>query len=139
MTGTPPDVIHWSPRSGDHGDCAVVAISLATGYSYEETLSACLATCPEVLGNGMNVSQIKGALRELGFKAKARRKYDLDEDTGLLWVEDPAGEGHMVYLWAGRVVNPGKSDRTALWLDPEEYLLAGDWTADVLITVEEDK
>lgn len=135
-SGAPPNVIHWTPRSGEHGDCAVVAISLATGFTYEEALSACLQANPAALEAGMSERQIKTALDLLGFKARCRKVFDLDDDTGILWVSS-RGDHHVVYLWAGRIVNPSKFDRTALWLDAEEYLKNGQWKAPLLITVEE--
>ncbi len=136
---TAPSIIMWIPRSNDHGDCAVVAIAMLVGLSYEETLSACLQAHPAVLHAGMTIRQIKCALDLLGFKGRARKKFDIEEDTGLLWVVDNECDSHVTLLWAGRIINPSHFDRTALWLDPDEYLKAGDLTPHVLITVEEDK
>lgn len=140
MENGPPDVVRWTPRSGEHGDCAVVAISLATGFTYEETLSACLSIQPGVLHVGLSGKHIKQVLALLGFTSRLHKKrYDLNEDTGLLWVVDTKDEGHIVYLWAGRVIDPIKSERTALWLEADDYVRVGQWTVEGLITLEEDK
>lgn len=136
MTGSPPDVVHWTPRSNDHGDCAVVIIAMATGFTYEETLAAAVSIRPEVLHLGLTLAQTRKTLQMLGYKVRASSKFDLSEDTGLLWVE-AKGDAHMVYLWGGRIINPAQFDRTALWMDPTDYLKAGGWTAKWLVTFKE--
>ena len=134
----PPDVVRWTPRSNDHGDCGVVAIAMATGLTYEETLSACLTVTPEVLHAGLESRHIRAILALLGYRTRRRTKFDLDDDTGLLWVEDTKKEPHLVYLWAGRVINPStKESVSALWKDPDDYLKTGGWTAVWLFTLED--
>jgi hypothetical protein len=119
----------------------VVAIALATGFTYEESLSACTAVNPSALHDGMTMVHTRKALALLGFRVVVRKKFEIDKATGILWVENKKKDQHVAYLWAGRVVEPRKADRTALWLDPEDYLKAGDdgleWKARVLITLEE--
>jgi hypothetical protein len=137
MTGSPPDVVHWTPRSGDHGDCAVVVLATATGHTYEEMLTACVAVRPEVLHLGLTVPHVRRVLKLFGYRVRVITKFDLDEDTGLLWVEDGRKCAHLVYLWGGRVVDPLFYDRTALWLDAEAFINAGAWTAKALITFRE--
>lgn len=137
ITAAPPNVVHWTPRSSDHNDCVLVSLCQATGYSYEETLAAALAVKPEALDAGITPHETRSILKTMGYRARVRRKYDLDEDTGVLFVANPKQEYHAVYLWAGRIINTTKPDRGALWLDPEEYLANGSWTADVLVTVED--
>lgn len=137
VVGSPPDVLRWVHRSGDHGDCAVVAISLATGYTYEETLAAAISVHPQTLHDGMSTNAVKKTLAVLGFKSRVRKKrFDVDEDTGLLWLTDPKGDGHMVYLWAGRVINPNNMNHSALWLHTDDYIKEGKWQVDCLITLE---
>ncbi len=122
MSAGCPPVVMWIPRSNDHGDCVVVAMAMLCCFSYEETLSACLQANPTVLSTGMTIQQTKCALDLLGFKGRARKKFDIEEDTGLLWVVDNEHDSHVTLLWAGRIINPSHFDRTALWLDPDEYL-----------------
>lgn len=128
--GAPPDVIHWSPRSGDHGDCAVSAIELACGVTYERALEAALALVPDVLTRGMTIGEIRCTVEALGFEVRWRRsRYDLHDDTGILSVDN-----HVVYLWEGRIVEP-KADRRQLWLDPEQFLHHYHYTVSGLLVV----
>ena len=136
VTAAPPNVVHWTPRSSDHNDCVLLALCQATGFSYEETLAAALAIKPEALDAGITPYETRAILKEMGYAPRVRRKYDIDEDSGVLFIVDPKGKWHAVYLWAGRVINTTKPDRGALWLDPDEYLANGEWKADVLVTVD---
>lgn len=137
ITAAPPNVVHWTPRSGHHGDCVVIAICHATGFSYEESLAAALSVNAGALDAGITAQQCRAILKTMGFRARVTRKYDLDDDpTGILFVKNRRQEWHAVYLWSGRVVNMSKHDRGALWLDPDEYLKNGGWTADVLVALE---
>jgi hypothetical protein len=136
ITAAPPNVVHWTPRSSDHNDCVVLALCQATGYSYEETLAAALSVTPAALDAGVTPTQTRAILKAMGYAPRVRRRYDLDDDSGVLFVVNPKRDWHAVYLWAGRIINTTKFDRGALWLDPEEYLKNGEWTADVLVTLE---
>jgi hypothetical protein len=124
----PPDVIRWVSRSGDHGDCAIAALAVACGVSYEVSLQACVAVVPAALQDGMRWLGIRKAARHLGYAVQTlpfeRIHLDDDETTGILEVEPiqrGAKEWHVVYVWAGRIVEP-KFDRQELWEDPEQFL-----------------
>jgi hypothetical protein len=135
VTAAPPNVVHWTPRSSDHNDCVLLALCQATGFSYEETLAAALTVQPAALETGLTAGETRRIVKEMGFRARVRRRFDLDDDTGVLFVRS-GRDYHAVYLWAGRVINTTRYDRGALWLDPEEYLKNGGWAPDVLVTVE---
>ena len=116
----------------------MVVISLAIGFTYEEALSACLTVGPEVLHEGLTDRQTKKALKLLGFTVRMRTKrLNLEKSTGLLRVVDPKGTAHLTYLWGGRIIEPMKSDTTALWLNVADYIKDGKWTVEGLITLEE--
>lgn len=135
LISAPPDILRWSPRSDcGHGDCAIAAISLACGVTYEIALSAALGVCPNPL-EGMTATRICNAIKLLGFTAKKRSKFDLDEDSGILWVEDGERDAHVVYLWEGRILEP-ESYMRQLWLSPENFLRHYRYTAKWLITAE---
>ncbi len=135
----PPQMVKWTSRSSEHGDCAVAAISLATDVSYEESLAACLAVKPEVLHRGMTVNEIRGALKEMGWTCKKRAKFDVADPTldGLLWVEDKKGEAHLIYLWVGRPIDPSHRGMSTLWLTLPIYLREGGWKARYLFVIGE--
>ena len=129
---SPPDIIRWSPRSDGHGDCSIAAISMACGVTYEIALSAALGVALNPL-EGMTAPKICAAIRLLGFKVKLRKKFDLTEDSGILWVYNGPND-HVVYLWEGRVIEP-ENYRRQMWLSSEDYLKHYRYTAACLITV----
>lgn len=124
MMAAPPDVLRWSPRSEGHGDCAVAAIELACGVTYETALAAACSTCPSVLQEGLSWSEIRRAIHTLGYKTSLRRRYTLDEETGILNVyriDHVETSSHVVYLWEGRIIEPMDA-RRQLWLDADQFL-----------------
>lgn len=137
----PPDVIRWSPRSDANGDCAVAALEIACGVTYEVALAAAITFEPEVHKNGMTIAQIKNAAKLLGWTTRYRKKFDLDEDTGILDVEEVGEDGktkpdtgHVVYLWEGRVIEPAAWARQ-MWLSAEDYLAYNRFVALGLLTL----
>jgi hypothetical protein len=123
----PPDVIRWSPRSAGNGDCVVAAIEIACGITYEQALEAAVRQCPrKVMQNGMFIKETRRTIHSLGWKTKLRFKFDVDEDTGILFVDQPqyGEEGsceHAVYLWEGRIIEP-QNARRQLWLTASAFL-----------------
>lgn len=133
----PPDVLRWVSRSQGHGDCAVAALALATGTTYETTLSAIVRRYPTVLTEGLTLREMQHVLRDMHFGSRVRtRTFDADEDTGILSVTQPhvPGSDHVVYLWEGRVIEP-KYDRQELWLSARDFLSHYKYTATHLMTV----
>jgi len=136
----PPDVLRWSSRSGDHGDCVVAALELACGVSYETALAASVRVCPNILSEGMWLTEVPKAAKLLGYRVRKQRAgtFDLDESTGILHVYQshrPIREtSHVVYLWGGRVVEP-KADRRQLWLDAGQFLKHYGYRAGALLTL----
>ena len=140
LLAAPPDIIRWAPRSQGHGDCAVAALEMALGITYENALQAAIIVRPAVLGEGLNASQLKKAAKLLGFTFKLRRIFDIDEDTGILGLTQNGVKdgGHGVYLWEGRILEP-MSGREQLWLHPQEFLAHYHYQANwLLIKVEGD-
>lgn len=137
ILAAPPDVLRWSPRSEGHGDCAVAAIELACGVTYEIALAASIATCPQVLQIGLNWREMRRAVKLLGFACALQRKFALDEDTGILNVYQAAHKdrsNHVVYLWEGRIVEP-MDTRRQLWLDADQFLHHYKYRAGSLLVV----
>lgn len=140
LMAAPPDVLRWSPRSDGHGDCALSALSLACGVTYEIALAAALKVDPDILIAGLTMREIQRVLRNLGFKGRYARQVDLDEGTGILSVSQShvKSSGHVVYLWEGRIVEP-MHDRQQLWLQAAAYLSHFKYKTEWLLTVKEDE
>jgi hypothetical protein len=138
LLAAPPDVIRWSPRSQGHGDCAVAALEIACGVTYETALAAALGACPDVLTRGLNWPEIRKAAGFLGFKTRLTKRFDLDEDTGILDVWQEQGGEHVVYLWEGRIIEP-MHDRQQLWLSAQSFLTHYHYTHGSLLTFKEGK
>lgn len=135
MLSAPPDVIRWSPRSDSyHGDCAVAAIEIAYGVTYETALSCCLGVCSNVLANGMTIREMKKAIGFLGYHTRVKwTKIDLADETGILGVDTPTGKhSHVVYLWEGRIIEP-MCERRQLWLNAEDFIAHYGYRVDGLI------
>ena len=139
----PPDVVRFSPRSGDASDCVVAALEAACGVSYEEALAASMVYQPDVLETGMYWDQVQKAAKRLGFKTHVARsgRYDIDDETGILYVYRKLPgmrkrEHHVVYLWDGRIIEP-QDGRRQLWLDPRQFLTYYGYRAGSLLVVEE--
>lgn len=140
MLAAPPDVLRWSPRSAGHGDCTIAAIELACGVTYEQALAAAVQVDPNVLDRGLHGTEIVRTVQLLGFAGELRRTYNLEEDTGMLFVQERGGRRvhHVVYLWEGRILEP-RDDRRQLWLSAEQFLKHYRYKAYGLIVVKEDK
>ena len=121
MIALPPDCVRWIVRNGEDNDCAIAAISLATGHSYEHVLGAAMQVCSTIMEDGLSNKEMQAVLKALGHESKLRRKFDLEEDTGILHISDKKDERHVVYLWDGRIIEPSMG-RRALWRDPQAYL-----------------
>lgn len=120
IVGAPPDMVRWIPRNPENGDCALIAVQLATGLTYEAVLAAAVHVYPAVVTSGLSWSEIRRLVRRLGYHSTLLRRtaYDLDTATGILNVRGTKVD-HVVYLWAGRVVEPVDQ---SLWLDADDYL-----------------
>lgn len=132
----PPSVIHWCARTSSHGDCGIAAIAHACGLTYEQALAATLPVAPKALVDGLYNHEVKRILASLGFSSRCLRKFDLDDESGILAVCQPHNEdsGHYVYLWEGRIIEP-HAKRQQLWLNPADYLAHYKYLATHLITL----
>lgn len=133
-----PDMIRWVPRNAENGDCAVTALQLASGMTYESVLVAAAKVSPNVLVTGMSWPEIRRVARQLGFTTKLLRRgrYDLDEATGILNCKHAKDGDHVVYLWEGRVIEPMFQ---SLWKDPDAFLKHHKYRATSLLVLEGTK
>ena len=95
-------------------DCAIQAISMALGVDYEDVLKH----APIAVRDGLSPQRFHRLGRALGVRFVRDDKADLDEDTGLLWVEFRTA-AHLVYVHQGVLINP--ADAT-VWGCPADYL-----------------
>lgn len=121
-------------QSRTENDCGIVALVCITGASYEDVLRAVCEVDPKHQGrNGLWVRQLEDAARKLGCPLRRRRKYDLDEDTGLLSLSMETPPDHIVLLVRGTVY---ESDGT-LW-EPDVFLKHRKATPGVLLVPASD-
>lgn len=125
-----PSYIKAVRQNGLNRDCAVATIATLAGVNYEEALAACVTVRADMLDRGLTWPEIQRSCDELGidYVLKRRGRYDLEEDTGILNVQN-AKEDHVVFLWAGRVIE----GNFEMWLDPEEYLKQYKYRAGALL------
>lgn len=107
-----------------HADCAIRAVSMATGLPYEDVARHAPA---RALADGLKVAQLHALGRALGVRLISTPDVDLDDEdtTGLCWVEFPDGKtAHLTYVHRGILCNP--ADAT-IW-KPSDYV--GTYDAD---------
>jgi hypothetical protein len=81
-------------------DCAVACLAMLLNVSYEAALLA--------MGrfNGAYIREIKAAAKRLGHPLRSTRKFDLDQDTGILAVRSAKWKtDHVVVLKDGLIVD----------------------------------
>lgn len=101
-------------------DCSVACLASITGQSYEKTL---MAFRHPVYDQGASSRQILDAARRMGVEPKWSRKYDLENDQGMLAVRSELfqGDDHLVLLISGHIID--LDDPASLW-EADDYLEA---------------
>lgn len=97
-------------------DCALRAVSMATGLPYEDVARHAPT---KALATGLKVGQLHALGRALGVRFLLTPDADLDDDetTGLCWVEF-ARTAHLTYIFKGVLCDPAHA---TIWT-PSEYL-----------------
>lgn len=136
QVGVPPDVLRWIPRNAENADCGITVLQLACGLTYESVLTEAVKIHPHPVTAGLYLTEVIDIARRLGYKITKRLTYDIQEDTGILSLlgTRKKQEGHVVYLWKGRIVEP--VDHT-LWLDPDDFLKFNKYRATALFVIKE--
>jgi ABC-type bacteriocin/lantibiotic exporter with double-glycine peptidase domain len=131
-----PALLRFVRQSGHHGDCGVATLAMLAGVMYEDALAAVLPYQPAVLQVGLTWPQMQKAARRLGLKTRVKRRYDINESSGILHVAPQAKQGdeHFVILWEGRIID-GNGDE---WKDPDDFLEHYHYEARGLLTIAED-
>jgi len=118
----PHAVTRLIPQRGT-ADCAVACLASYLRVDYEEALLAAGRACPQVLTQGLHGIEIRKAARYLGFNTKWVRAnaYDLDEATGILYIEYQAPIScHTVLLIEGVIYDPSHNP-VSRWDHSEWY------------------
>ena len=104
-------------HQGENADCAIVALSMYLGVSYEDVLREVALVDKRNKGRiGLWTRQIKQVARRLGHELVVKRKVDLDEDYGILLLFD-----HIAVLRNGLLLETNGE----VW-DIHDYLAALD-------------
>lgn len=109
-------------------DCAVAALAMLTGQTYEEILLAVGQEQPKVLTKGLWITEIMRIAKAAGIVTKCRKTFDLDTDYGLLCLYD-----HVVVLKNGLVIDPTDG---SVW-EADVYLATARETAPRLLQPKE--
>jgi hypothetical protein len=100
-------------------DCAVSCLSMLLGISYEDALLAFGGDVPNILRRGVWLTQIQKAAHKLGTPLKLKRKWDIEDDEGIVHVRFRSGNNHVVVLRAGLFFDT----MFDVW-EPSDYLKA---------------
>lgn len=125
-----PELVRVVKQDGTLPDCAVAAVAMLCGVTYGEAL----ASFPDprhVVKTGAYLTEIQAAAKRLGVRTRIRKRFDVDEDTGVLHVSGK--DEHIILLWEGRVID-GNGE---CWLNPATYFGTYEYKPKALITVVE--
>jgi hypothetical protein len=102
-------------------DCGVATLTMLLsekGITYEDVLAAVTEEVPQLIKRGMYVPEIIRAAARFGVTLKQKRRYDLEEATGILRVTwKDRGGAHVVYVRGGQLF-----DTDGVVWDPDLYL-----------------
>jgi len=102
-------------HQGENADCAIVALSMYLGVSYEDVLREVALVDKRNKGRaGLWTRQIKQVARRLGHELVIKRKVELDEDYGILLLSD-----HVAVLRNGLLL-----DTNGVVWDIHDYIAA---------------
>jgi hypothetical protein len=108
---TAPAAVTRVLTNREENDCAVVAMAMFSGHSYEDVLREVVICDPKHRGRiGLTDYQTRRVMRALGAPVRHRRAVDYDEDFGLLRLHD-----HMALLRNGLIIENGAIWDVADW------------------------
>ena len=110
-------------------DCAVACLAMYLGLPYVAVAHA-VPQLARVMREGMSTRQIVNVGKRLGVPLLLSKSFDLEEDSGILYVCDTE-HGHAVLLWKGGAFNPADG---LFWKDADTLLKTYGFAADTLIT-----
>lgn len=115
----PHAVIRLYPKRGEN-DCAIATLASYLRRDYEEVLLAAGKVQPRVWEAGLYCTDFIKVANRLKVPVKWHKTFDLDADTGVLWVSyNDRGLEHVVLLDEGRIYD-NDHDPISVW-SPEDY------------------
>jgi len=108
----------------ESADCAIAAMAMFTGKSYEDVLRVVSVIDGDQGKKGLTDTQIRRVMRELGTPVRLTRSFDAEDVYGLLRLTD-----HMVLLRNGLAIEDG-----TLW-DVDDFLRARGYYPDGVLGV----
>lgn len=111
MTELPVIKLTGSTGQDTISDCGICTVATLCDKRYEDVVAEAVQIVGENWKNGLYISQIIELARRFGVTLKRKRKYDIEEATGILNCEilhkgtggRPRWENHVVVLMDGRV------------------------------------
>jgi ABC-type bacteriocin/lantibiotic exporter with double-glycine peptidase domain len=87
-------------------DCALCALCSVTGIPYLDALVEAARLDPDRVRHGLTRAHLKKVAAAFGITLKVKKKYDIDDATGILWVVCPdAKTDHAVVLKGGQIID----------------------------------
>jgi ABC-type bacteriocin/lantibiotic exporter with double-glycine peptidase domain len=108
-------IVSMIPQRHD-ADCGVAVLAMFLGISYEDALLAIGPENRNVLRSGLWLRQLCRASDSLGVPLRQKRKWDPEEDDGIVQILLPGPVNHFVLLREGKFFNTNFT----VWL-PEDY------------------
>lgn len=106
-----PAVVTRLVHQRERADCAIAAISMFTGRTYEDVLREVVIADPKQHGrDGLHDRQLRKVLAALGVRVRYRSRVDYDEDYGLLRLFN-----HVVVLRNGLIFEDGQAWEVDDW------------------------
>lgn len=132
----PHAALRLIPKRGDN-DCAIVTLASYLRRDPEEVLLAAGKVSPTVWQSGLHCPQMVRVCNRLGVKVRWRKTFDVENDSGVLWVSyrDLPNE-HVVLLLDGRIYD-ADHDPISVWEQDDWFVHYNAYPSALLQRVEE--
>ncbi len=112
-----PDPVLRIVASREDDDCAITAMAMISGCSYEDVLREVVVVDPRHRGKrGLQDRQIRKVMARLDCPVRFKKTVDFDEDYGLLRLLD-----HLCVLRSGLVIEDDTIWDVDVWLKHKGY------------------
>lgn len=102
----------------EENDCAVACLAMIACISYEHALRVVCDIDDTKAISGLYITQLIAAAGALGVRLKKQRKFDLESDSGILYLVN-GDDRHVVILKGGMVIDTNQN----VWSDAEAYCI----------------
>lgn len=87
-------------------DCGVSALAMYLGLPYRTVVDAALLEVPDVTNIGMTRIEMERIAARLGYDLIRTRKFNVEDDAGILFLQKGKRWSHYVVVFEGVVINP---------------------------------